>query len=90
MYWTRNHFKAVLQRQKERIEAVNTRFDKRKDLSKHTGDKPEFDFPELSAIEQKRLKARIKLKIQKDNFKDYLLFIIIFLVLFIAFYFFMN
>lgn len=84
------HFKAVLQRRKERKDKASGRFDKKKLNYKTTWHKPEFNFPELRTSELERLKTGIRNNIKKDRLKGYLLFLIIFLALFISFYYFMN
>lgn len=84
------HFRALVQRQKARKQKAEGRFDKRRNLSKIPNKKPEFNFPELSPKELKRLKFRIKSKIEREHFLDYMLYFSIFLVLFATFYYFIN
>ncbi|TGV01570.1 hypothetical protein [Flavivirga rizhaonensis] len=84
------HFKAVLQRRKDRKDKNSDKFDKKKLLNKRYGKKLEFNSPNLRASELERLKAGIRSNLKKDRLKDYLLFLIIFLILFTLFYYFMN
>ena len=84
------HFKATLQRIKERKAKSGSRFDKRRLQYKAHNTKPEFNFPVLKKSELERLKKGIRTKMKNDRLTSYLFLSIIFLILFALIYYLLN
>ena len=89
MHGSLEHFKATLQRKKERKAKAEGRFDKKKLKYSASEKKPEFDFPVLKKPELEKVKAKIRAKIKKEKRLDYLLVIIVLLV-FVLIWFLLN
>ncbi len=85
-----SHFKAILQRKKERKNKASTRFDKKRLKYDGSTVETEFDFPSLSKPEMDKLKQEIRTKLKKDKLRDYILFCLTLIILFILGYYFVN
>lgn len=90
MHGSLGHFKATLQRKKERKAKADSRFDKKRLQYKASGVKSEFNFPVLKNSELERLKKGIRTKIKNERLKSYLFLFIIFLILLFLIYYLIN
>ncbi|MGC1631497.1 MAG: hypothetical protein WA749_05220 [Gelidibacter sp.] len=70
------HFKATLQRRKERQEKNSGKFGKHL-LNSKTIVGAKYDFPELSMLELEKVKSAIREKISTDNNRQWMLIIIL-------------
>ena len=90
MHGSLGHFKAVLQRRKNRLEKADGRFDKRKHVGSFSKKTSELNFSKPSPSELKRMKVQIRSRIKRQKIKANVLWVITVLGLFILFYFFIN
>ncbi len=87
MHGSLGHFKATLQRNKERKAKTEGRFDKKKlkySVSKHD---IQYHFPELTKSEMDRVKREIRNKLRKEKILNRVLYFTVFLMLLASFYF---
>ncbi|PIA77748.1 hypothetical protein BFR04_09960 [Gaetbulibacter sp. 4G1] len=89
MHGSLGHFKATLQRKKERKAKAEGRFDKKRLNYSASEEKTQFDFPVLKKPELEKVKTKIRAKIKKEKRLDYLLITIVLLV-FVLIYFLLN
>ena len=81
------HFKATLQRKKERAEKKGSRNEYH---STGKGEKVEYNFPKLSKDELEKVKEKIRLDSNRRKKKQIIIFIVIILFFSISFYFVLN
>ncbi|WOD43042.1 hypothetical protein [Hwangdonia lutea] len=86
MHGSLGHFKATLQRKKERKAKAEGRFDNRRLNYKASENKAEFDFPKLSKPELDKVKIEIKHKIRREKILNSIFVFAVFLIILISFY----
>ena len=77
------HFKATLQRKKERAEKKGNR---PKNHTSKTGEKVEYNFPKLSKEELEKVKEKIRLDSKRRKKKQMIIFIVIIILSSISLY----
>lgn len=77
------HFKATLQRRKERKEKQKEKFNK-KNLDFVSNKVDELEFPKPSSYELKKINKAFKNKIRKHKIKETIVFIIVMILSFAA------
>ena len=90
MHGSLGHFKAIIQRRKERLEKAEGRFDKRKHLGKFSETNNKINYKKPTSIELRRMKTKIKDDLNKYRIKVNTLWFVTVLILSILFYFFIN
>ena len=81
------HFKATLQRKKERAEKKGNRGGQN---STGSGEKVEYNFPKLSNEELEKVKEKIRLDSNRRKKKQIIIFMVIILLFSIGLYFVFN
>jgi len=81
------HFKATLQRKKERVEKKGNRSG---NTSSRTGEKVEYNFPKLTKEELEKVKEKIRLESNRRKKKQIIIFLVIILLSSIGLYFVFN
>ncbi len=74
------HFKAILQRRKERQQKSEGKFEKQKP-SYSSEQPPAYNFPKLSEQELEKVKQDIRLKIKAENKKQLLILVAVAILL---------
>lgn len=81
------HFKATLQRRKQRKEKRKTIFNKENLDAMVDEDKEELKFPEVSESKMKKIKEEIRKERKNHKLKEIVTFIILMTILFLLFFF---
>lgn len=81
-----SHFKATLQRRKERKEKLKTKFNKKNLNYILDNINDDLEFPELSKMEMNKLKESIRKESRKHKQKEVLVLVVIMIIIFATFF----